>query len=57
VVVTVGLSVFLHGLTAMPFIAAYRGWYKNQTQMAPSAAEAAPTRLPRRRLQADPDDA
>ena len=57
VVVTVGLSVFLHGLTAMPFIAAYRGWYKNQTQAAPSAAEAAPTRLPRRRLQADPDDA
>ena len=57
VVVTVGLSVFLHGLTAKPFIAIYSRWYGNQTQEAPSAAEAAPTRLPRRRRRPDSDDA
>ena len=41
----------------MPFIAAYRGWYGKQTQVAPSTVEAAPTRVPRRRRQLGPDDA
>ena len=31
VVVTVGLSVFLHGLTAKPLVAAYHRWYAGQT--------------------------
>ena len=57
VVVTVALSVFLHGLTAKPFIAIYSRWYRNQTQVAPSAAEAAPTPLPRGRHQPGPTDA
>ena len=57
VVVTVGLSVFLHGLTAMPFIAAYHRWYAGQSAAGPAAAEARPTRLPRGRRQPGPDDA
>ena len=35
VVVTVGLSVFLHGLTAKPFIAIYSRWYGNQPKRPP----------------------
>ena len=57
VVVTVALSVFLHGLTAKPFIAIYSRWYRNQTQVAPSAAEAAPTPLPRVDTSRAPTDA
>ena len=56
VVVTVGLSVFLHGVTAKPFVAAYHRWYTNQTKGAPAAAEAKPTQMPRRRRQPGPDD-
>jgi NhaP-type Na+/H+ or K+/H+ antiporter len=57
VVVTVGVSVFLHGLTAKPFVAAYHRWYAKQARVAPAAAEARPTRLPRRRRLLGPDDA
>ena len=57
VVVTVGLSVFLHGLTAKPFVAAYHRWYANRTKTVPSAPEARPTTVPRRRRQPGPDDA
>jgi sodium/hydrogen antiporter len=56
VVVTVGLSVFLHGLTAKRFVAAYHHWYASQTKVAPSSAEAMPTRMPRRRRRPGPDD-
>jgi NhaP-type Na+/H+ or K+/H+ antiporter len=56
VVVTVGLSVFLHGLTAKPLVAAYHRWYANQAKVTASAAEARPTRMPRRRRQPDQQD-
>jgi NhaP-type Na+/H+ or K+/H+ antiporter len=49
VTVTVALSVFLHGLTAMPFVAAYHRWYAAQGTSQPTSVEARPTPLPRRR--------
>jgi NhaP-type Na+/H+ or K+/H+ antiporter len=56
VVVTVGLSVFLHGLTSVPFVARYHRWYTAKTVAHPSAAEAKPTQVPRgrRRFGSDP---
>lgn len=54
VVVTVGLSVFLHGFTSVPLVAAYRRWYGAHAEAHP---EAAPTRLPRRRHQPAADAA
>ena len=57
VVVTVGLSVFLHGLTSKPLVAAYHRWYTAaHTALQPPAAEAQPTRLPRRPRTPGPDD-
>jgi NhaP-type Na+/H+ or K+/H+ antiporter len=56
VVVTVGLSVFVHGLTAKPFVAAYHRWYSDRTAAAASVPEAEPTRMPRRRRQPGADD-
>jgi NhaP-type Na+/H+ or K+/H+ antiporter len=50
VVVTVGLSVFLHGITSVPLVASYHRWYK-RTAAPTTAAEAQPTRVPRRRRQ------
>jgi hypothetical protein len=55
VVVTVGLSVFLHGFTSV--VAAYRRWYGAHAEAHPKAAEAAPARLPRRRQQPAADEA
>jgi peptidoglycan/LPS O-acetylase OafA/YrhL len=57
VVVTVGLSVFLHGFTSVPLVAAYRRWYGAHAEAHPKAAEAAPARLPRRRQQPAADEA
>ena len=57
VVVTVGLSVFVHGLTAGPFVAAYHRWYTVQATSDPSSPEAKPTILPRPRHRTGPDDA
>jgi NhaP-type Na+/H+ or K+/H+ antiporter len=57
VVVTVGASVFLHGLTAKPFVAGYHRWYAGQARVHPSDAEATPTPLPRRRRLQGPDHA
>jgi sodium/hydrogen antiporter len=56
VVVTVGLSVFLHGLTSVPFVAGYHRWYAAKTAAHPSAAEAKPPQVPRgrRRLGSNP---
>ncbi|WP_143111463.1 sodium:proton antiporter [Arthrobacter sp. ov118] len=51
VVVTVALSVVLHGLTSVPLVAAYHRWYAAHTAGHPAAAEAASATLPRRRRQ------
>lgn len=51
VVVTVSLSVVLHGLTSVPFVAAYHRWYTALSDAHPGAAEARPTVVPRRRHQ------
>ena len=45
VVVTVGVSVFVHGLTSVPLIARYHRWYSGQA----GAAEARPSHVPRGR--------
>jgi sodium/hydrogen antiporter len=50
VVVTVGISVFAHGLSAKPLVAVYHRWYSGQVQDTPSSAEAQPTAVPRGRL-------
>jgi NhaP-type Na+/H+ or K+/H+ antiporter len=49
VVVTVALSVVLHGLTSAPFVRAYHGWYESHAKVHPAAAEAAPATMPRQR--------
>jgi NhaP-type Na+/H+ or K+/H+ antiporter len=49
VVVTVALSVLLHGLTSVPFVRAYRRWYEGHAEAHPSAVEAAPATMPRQR--------
>ncbi|PRZ14222.1 sodium/hydrogen exchanger family protein [Nesterenkonia sandarakina] len=49
VVVTVALSVTLHGLTAGPLADAYHRWYERHTTEHPVAAEATAVRMPRRR--------
>ena len=51
VVVTVALSVVLHGLTSAPLVRAYQRWYESHAKVHPAAAEAAPATLPRRRHQ------
>jgi len=51
VVVTVALSVLLHGLTSAPLVSAYQRWYESHARVHPAAAEAAPATLPRRRRQ------
>ena len=53
VVVTVALSVVLHGLTSAPLVAAYHRWYAAHTRANPEAEEAAPATLPRRRRHFD----
>ena len=51
VVVTVALSVLLHGLSSVPLVAAYHHWYSAHASVHPAAGEARPTPLPRRRRQ------
>jgi sodium/hydrogen antiporter len=53
VVVTVALSVVLHGLTSAPLVTAYHRWYASHKKANPEAEEAAPTTVPRRRRQLD----
>ena len=53
VVVTVSLSVVLHGLTSVPLVAAYHRWYAAHTAADPAAEEAAPATMPRQRRQLD----
>lgn len=49
VLVTVALSVLLHGLTSVPLVAAYQRWYSTHRAQHPGAAEAAPATMSRRR--------
>jgi NhaP-type Na+/H+ or K+/H+ antiporter len=49
VVVTVALSVFLHGLSAIPFVSVYHRWYESHLTRQTSAVEAEPTPMPRKR--------
>ena len=53
VVVTVSLSVVLHGLTSVPLVAAYHRWYEAHTAANPKAEEAAPATVPRQRRRFD----
>jgi NhaP-type Na+/H+ or K+/H+ antiporter len=57
VVVTVALSVVLHGLTSAPLVRAYHRWYESHAKAHPAAAEAAPATMPRRRRQLTRRDA
>jgi sodium/hydrogen antiporter len=50
---TILLSVFLHGLTSVPLVAAYSRWYARH----PSAPEATPTLISRLRHYPTPEDA
>ena len=56
VVVTVALSVVLHGLTSVPLVGAYHRWYEAHAAGHPAAEEAAPATMPRRRRQLDAAD-
>ena len=49
VVVTVALSVVLHGLTSAPLVTAYHRWYAAHAKANPEAEEAAPATMPRPR--------
>jgi NhaP-type Na+/H+ or K+/H+ antiporter len=49
VVVTVALSVFLHGLSAIPLVSVYHRWYEDHLTRHSTAVEATPTPMPRRR--------
>jgi NhaP-type Na+/H+ or K+/H+ antiporter len=53
VIVTVALSVVLHGLTSAPLVAAYHRWYAAHTEEHPAAEEATPATMPRQRREVD----
>ena len=48
------LSVFLHGLSSVPLVAAYSRWYAAHVAQNPTASEAKPTIMPRLRHQRTP---
>ncbi len=50
------LSVFLHGLSSVPLVAAYSRWYAAHIAQNPTASEAKPTIMPRLRHQRTPED-
>jgi NhaP-type Na+/H+ or K+/H+ antiporter len=56
VMMTVLLSVFLHGLSSVPLVAAYSRWYAAHTAKLPTAAEAKPTPMSRLRRQPTDED-
>jgi NhaP-type Na+/H+ or K+/H+ antiporter len=56
VVVTVALSVVLHGLTSVPLVGAYHRWFEAHASGHPAAPEATPATMPRRRRQLTPAD-
>jgi sodium/hydrogen antiporter len=49
VMLTILLSVFLHGLSSVPLVAAYSRWYTAHPAKSPSAPEAKPTIMSRLR--------
>jgi NhaP-type Na+/H+ or K+/H+ antiporter len=49
VVLTILLSVFLHGLSSVPLVAAYSRWYAATSAVDPSASESRPTVMSRPR--------
>ncbi|WP_344371495.1 sodium:proton antiporter [Agromyces tropicus] len=51
VVVTVAMSIILHGLTSAPLVDLYHRWYDANTPTDSTSGESVPTRLPRRRRQ------
>ena len=53
---TILLSVFLHGLSSVPLVAAYSRWYAAQVTKRPSAPEAKPTIMPRLRHHPKPEE-
>jgi NhaP-type Na+/H+ or K+/H+ antiporter len=56
VVLTILLSVFLHGLSSVPLVAAYSRWYAANFADASETAEAKPTTMPRLRREPDAGD-
>jgi NhaP-type Na+/H+ or K+/H+ antiporter len=56
VLMTILLSVFLHGLSSVPLVAAYGRWYAEHVAKQPSAAEAKSTIMSRLRQHAAPED-
>ncbi len=50
------LSVFLHGLSSVPLVAAYSRWYTAHVAEHPSAPEAKPTIMPRLRHHPAPEE-
>ena len=56
VALTVFLSVFLHGLSAGPLVAAYGRWYAAHSAKHPSASEAKPTIMSRLRRRPTPEE-
>lgn len=55
VMMTILLSVFLHGLSSVPLVAAYSRWYGEHVSKQPSAAEAKSTLMSRLRHRSAPD--
>jgi sodium/hydrogen antiporter len=55
VMMTILLSVFLHGLSSVPLVAAYSRWYKRDVAHEPDASEAKPTIMSRLRRHPTPD--
>ena len=56
VVLTVGLSVILHGLTSVPLAARYHRWYDAHAAAHPTASEAVPASVARQRHQVGKSD-
>ena len=46
VVVTVALSILLHGLTSVPLVAAYQRWYVAKAANDPTVKESVPSTVP-----------
>ena len=55
VMLTILLSVFLHGLSSVPLVASYSRWYAAHAAKHPAAPEAKPTITPRLRHRLTPE--
>jgi NhaP-type Na+/H+ or K+/H+ antiporter len=55
VMMTILLSVFLHGLSSVPLVAAYSRWYTAHVATHPTAPEAKPTIMSRLRHHPTPE--